>query len=397
MQQLPNGCRRSEYSVWPKNWKTVRASLIKDWYVTYRYYDPSQAERYPKGKLVMVKGMNGYKDLRGRQQATEKILCMLDALLEQKGYNPITEASIPPSEARDVDGTTSFLPAIDAAYKAMDHSKSMMRDIRSTIRATKKAAAAKSMRFVPIDAVKRSHIFLILNHIEDTAKEKSNHRFNKHRTDLKMVFDQLIEMGAIENNPVLGIKKRKVVKKKAEVLTDDERKKVAKHLSVNHPRLWNFCNIFFHSGARLTEMMQVKYEDVDLTRQVFSTVVMKRKQPIEVERVIKTVAIDYWKEAMKDAAPGQYLFSYGLKPGVKQMNTDRITKRWKQAVKVKLKINKDFYKLKHLNTTEVSDILGEQAAADLNQHTDTAMVIEIYDVNNKKRKDEQLKRLSNTL
>lgn len=41
MTTLPNGCYCSKLAVYPKNWKQVNASTKKNWYIWYRFYDPT--------------------------------------------------------------------------------------------------------------------------------------------------------------------------------------------------------------------------------------------------------------------------------------------------------------------------------------------------------------------
>ena len=41
MIKLKNGCYTSDIKVHPKNWQSTRASTKKDWYIFYRFYDPS--------------------------------------------------------------------------------------------------------------------------------------------------------------------------------------------------------------------------------------------------------------------------------------------------------------------------------------------------------------------
>jgi len=100
---------------------------------------------------------------------------------------------------------------------------------------------------------------------------------------------------------------------------------------------------------------------------------------------------------MQSCGAEDYVFSRDLKPGPAVIRPDQINKRWYRHVKDKLKIQADFYSLKHLNTTEIVSALDEAAAARLNEHTSTAMVIKIYDVNREKRQHEQIRKINNPL
>jgi hypothetical protein len=67
MISLPHGCNCSELSVNPKNWKTCKASaLAHNWYIQYYFYDTA----VKKKKFVVIKGMNRFKILDERREAT---------------------------------------------------------------------------------------------------------------------------------------------------------------------------------------------------------------------------------------------------------------------------------------------------------------------------------------
>jgi hypothetical protein len=55
MIHLSNGCKCSEPKVNPANWETGKASLKKNRFIYYRFYDPSAKDKYPKGKLRIIK------------------------------------------------------------------------------------------------------------------------------------------------------------------------------------------------------------------------------------------------------------------------------------------------------------------------------------------------------
>src|SRR5664279_4811998 len=92
MIDLPNNCRCSELVVYPKNWKTVAAKTNIRWTITYRFYDPAFMHKYPKGKQVQVKGMNGTTVLRDRRKQTQDLLDELMSILKVEGYNPISKS-----------------------------------------------------------------------------------------------------------------------------------------------------------------------------------------------------------------------------------------------------------------------------------------------------------------
>ena len=90
-----------------------------------------------------------------------------------------------------------------------------------------------------------------------------------------------------------------------------------------------------------------------------------------------------------------FLFSKGLIPGVIEIQTSQISKRWRRLVKKQLNITADFYSLKHLHTTEVVEMLGDKEAALHNSHIGTNMVNQVYDIRRKSREESGIFNLDN--
>ena len=180
------------------------------------------------------------------------------------------------------------------------------------------------------------------------------------------------------------------------MLTDEQRVVVDSHLRSHYPTFWRFTQLFFHSGGRIRELLSLQAKDINLKQQEYVTLVKKGKYHRWVKRPIKDIVVSLWQELLEGAHPDYYVFSENLEPGSKKIRDEQITRRWNTHVKRKLGIHSDFYKLKHLNTTEVVDALSEEEAAKLNAHTSTAMVIGIYDVKNKDRKFSRIKQLQNS-
>jgi integrase len=393
MIQLANGCNCSNPSVHPKNWDKAGADPLAQWYISYRFYDPQET----KPKQVLIKGLNHLKTLIEKREAVKVLLAQEMELLKVKGWNPISKTyMIEPGESV-IEPSAPFIHALRRALVEIEVDDKTRKDIGYYLDTIGKAAKATGLDALSIGDVRRRHIRALLKQCRKQKKEKwSANQFNVYRKYLKILFSELLELEAIGADPVSSIKKQKTVRKQRAVLTGEERTKIDDFLRKNHFYFWRFLQIFFHSGARESELMRLKVADIDLKNQRYKCIVRKGRQPVEVWKVIKDIALPFWKEQLELVKPeDQFLFSRGLLPGVEAIRPDQITKRWYRLVKQQLNIEADFYLLKHLNTTEVSELLGEQAAASLNSHSSTAMVVNIYDVNNKKRKDERLKKVAN--
>lgn len=387
---LPNGCYRSRLSVYPKNWEAKNASLNKPWYINYRFYDPE----HPKPKQKSIRGMNEFKALKERQAATRELIDNEINLLHNHGYNPFTGNCITFEEG-ELSPDTPFLEALKAAQKSVKVGKYTKRDLNDVINGITKSARKLRIDKMPISTVSRKYIKRLLNDCCQT-----NIKFNKYRSNLKILFKELIEMEATENEPTAAIKKLKVFKKMRITLTRKERKQVSDHLYKEKYHFWRFTHIFFHSGSRESEMMLLRYEDIDLPNQRFKVVVQKDGEIREDWRTIKNVILPLWQEVMKEAKPGQYLFAKFMKPGDVPVNPDRISRYWKRYVKAEppkgLNIKADFYSLKHSNLDEIADLLSVKESSHAAGHKSESTTRMYYLTNERKREHERLKDVDNS-
>jgi integrase len=390
MISLPNNCRCSELSIFPKNWKEPRASVKKPWYITYRFYDAEN-----NVKQVHIRGMNGFKSPQERKAATQSLIDTTLELLEKEGYNPILDRCVAPVDDKDLSAKTPIIKALNKACETIKVQKKTRIDIEGVVSHVCKAVKELGLDKLQIGEVRKKHIKFILLACEKQNKKWSANLFNHYRKYLSILFTELKEFEAVEEHPIKDIAVQETVSKIKETLTDDERKKVNEHLKARYYRFWLFTQMFFHSGSRISELLRLKAKDVNLTQQYFKVTILKGKKKREVKKVIKDVALTYWTEALKDCLPEQYVFSEGLKPGNTAINPEQITRRWKRLVKDKLNINASFYSLKHLHSTELVDLLSEADAAKHNSHTGTGMVVTIYDTKQEKRQHERLRKINN--
>lgn len=445
---LPNGCSRSEFTVIPDNWnipeeslsektreKTISALLKREWRVVYRFYDPAFKDTELWGKQIPVKGMNKYKTLKSRQEYTQSIIDELTSLLDQEGYNPITKKFVLLDSA-EIDHNTTFASALNQAHKKLKCAQGTKDDIERALVHIQAAVTSLKLAKTPVSEIKIRECIMVLNKVREMKHKKRDHdivllkdafknrkiekvkfskemrklekykfgasSFNHYRTYLHMLFKVIVPLANMAGNPVGAIPKEKEIKKIRDVLTDEQRKLVNDYLHKNYYEYWRFLQIFFHSGARITEILRIQPGHVDLKNQRYKALILKGAGYEEVWKVIKTIALPYWEEAMRDAAllkaNGQsvYLFSKNQKPGYTMINELQISRRWRERVKHKPalgNVTADFYALKHLNSTETRTIAGAQAAAAQNSHKSEAMVVNIYDVKREERKLDELDRL----
>lgn len=393
---LPHGCSCSEPRVTPKNWKSnSKANLKKIWRIYYYFRDPQFKNEYPHGKLINIKGMNGYKSLKERQAATEHLIKEELYLLKVHGYNPISRLTNGPDIhiEHEINPETPICDAIEVARSKIQGAKSTLADLKVTCKAFNKSCRQIRYDAFRVGDIKRIHIKHIL---ENQAKQNnySNKRFNKIRSYIMMVFKELVQADAIDFNPIKDIPKKKETIKLRETLSDDQVKKIKKHLKDRNYNFYRYMNIFFHSGCRSTELFNLKVKDVDINNQRFKVTVKKGRNYEEQWRAINKNAVRYWIEIIKSAKPSDYVFSYRFSPGPTKISPRQVTGKWRKLVKKELGIEADFYSLKHLHTTKVIELYNSELAASINGHKSTAMNLRHYDVGHKTRVIEAAKNIN---
>jgi integrase len=156
--------------------------------------------------------------------------------------------------------------------------------------------------------------------------------------------------------------------------------------------------MFFHSGAREIEFLNIQVADVDLVKQTFIVTVRKGrdKTPRQTVRTIKNIALPFWTEYLSGTTIGEFLFAQGWVPGPKPMTRDWLTHLWGKIVKKGLSIDIDLYSLKHLNYDETTALTDLATAAQQAGHTSMEMGKKHYAVGEKARELERLKKVANT-
>jgi integrase len=349
--------------------------------------------------------MNRFNELPERKAATELIIEAITQSLKM-GYNPYYKKIVLQRNAKyDIGGDTLFIPALKKSLERIKVSDDYRKHFKGyIIPNVEKAAIHLGYHVLFISEVKRKHIIYILDHLAEVNERFTDNTFNMFRKDLKILFKELVSVEAIENNPIdENLPVKQVEQKERIVLSDAERVYINNLLCEKYPSFHRFLHIFFHSGARESELMRIKGCDVDLKGQRFRVTIKKGKKSRIVWKVIKTIALPYWSELMKDCGNDDYVFSRGLVPGSEKIRPDQITKRWYRLVKsreheingVKTKIEATFYSLKHSHSTEISGMISQEAAAEVNSHTSIQMVKKVYDLNSEHRQSEKIKRLNN--
>lgn len=412
---LRNDCYVAKIAVSPSDWDTNPLSVDLDWKIFYRFKDPQFLDKYEYGKMIQVRGMNNALTWESKKAITKALREEVRIQLVEHHFNPITKEYFeeePTLEEKDyiISPRTSWPNALLRAMEVLNLSADNKRDMKSMV--TFLNAAIKELKFenVEIAKVTRVQLIKVLEHCK-----KSPNRHNKYISYCSKLWKEFKIIQAVNENIVTDIPKKTIIKDETltkSTLTLEERRKIDNHLYEKCYNFWRFMQIFFHSGGRERELLRIKVKDVDLEKQQYKVLILKRRVPTIVYKPIKDCIKHLWAEVIKGAPKEAYVFSDDLCPKIKStpIRGDQIGRRWRTWVKKdpKLKnsnglgINKNFYDLKHLHSTEVvnkvTDYLNiemaQQIASEFNDHTSRNMVDKIYDVESANRKQDLFKKIN---
>lgn len=405
-------------SVHPANWETPAANPSQEWYIHYRFHHPLGKAIFPKGYLVKIRGMNDIPGLQERRRITRQLMANeIDAL--RSGHNPIpSRFGLGTSDDIQISPYAGFVSAMRSAFKLVPESRTRKR-MKNALPHIELAAEQLRFDVLPVTEIRQRHLeaLLIKVHRNKEAEYDQKRRslkpgqkpppaswgpeaYNHYRAYLQILFKIFKKFGANESKPVDDIEKRKGIKK-ARVGINSEDFAEIDELRTRNYTFWRMIQIFFRSGARETEMMAIQTQHVDLRNDRYQVLVKKGRGPWEwVWKTITWETRGLWEELMAEAAPGDYLFSKGLRPGETRISERQITLRWALWGKKKLGIAADFYEFKHQYTTEVINKAlrkideATMVAAEHNSHKGTAMSKKVYDLEAGQRLHNELTRRS---
>jgi integrase len=284
--------------------------------------------------------------------------------------------------------------SLDYAFSKLKVEPHTKECVASSLKYIQLSIRALGYNQVEAHRIKRKHIRFIMDHCEQ-ERNLSARSWNAYRTYLAMLFEQLLDYELVEENPVLQLRKKQEDEVVRTILTLEQRKLLIEHLKETDPVFLRFIQIFFHSGARRTELLSLRIENTYLDKGYYQVFVKKGRKKRWVTKVIKEIALPFWREQIGNHISG-YIFSIGLLPGDKPIRPEQVTRRWKRHVKDKLDITADLYSLKHLNTDEVSSELSLMEAAKHNSHS-VQMAKKHYAVNETLRELERVRKIKNEL
>jgi len=163
-----------------------------------------------------------------------------------------------------------------------------------------------------------SHLTLFFNNsllhqigpqgIEKYKKERTKHvkpaTVNRELSCLRTIFNKAIEWGKVEQNPVKKIKFYKENNKRVRYLEPDEVHRLVQECP---DHLTPIVTVAIHTGMRLGEILNLKWQDIDLKRRLIYIVDSKSKEGRELPM---NFVVSNTLSQCQEAAHGDYVFSH---------------------------------------------------------------------------------------
>lgn len=372
---LPNGDSYSRFTISPSNWETPRAVSDQRWYIKYRYYPFGENI----GKQRMIKGtVNEVDDLTEKQlrmraliqkekemlHGKDKPVFLIQSTRTNEEIKQDPDYPIPivyqPIEPED-SFKTAVLKSLYNPSGCDDHVSDLRRNV---IRALKLARILEYDHF-PIKDISRKHLIRMFKILKDQV---SAHLYNRTRAHMISVFEILQDEEATEINPARKVPIQPMAEKKQTALSINDINRILVYLKVTNYNFYRFLYIFYHTGSRPVELCRLRYEDVNLSKSVYTVTIFKKKKKYKiVSKPIHNDVMFLWQELMREAKPGQFLFGHGFKPGPNMYKSTTYSTWFKTYVKDSLGIQENFYTLKHRKLSELREYMLSTEAMDLSR------------------------------
>lgn len=169
---------------------------------------------------------------------------------------------------------------------------------------------------------------------QSNGKPKQTSSINRTKASIKGFFRWLTETGQIDHNPTAGVQIKQKSRKPPVFLTEDEKRNLLK--TIRSHKGWQtnrdlvIVNLFLHTGIRLSELVNLNINDVNLLEK---HIIIQAKGRQTVNRFIntklRTVLDRYLKQRKKIFTETQALFLSQLQ---KRITTRQIQRRLVQWI-----------------------------------------------------------------
>ena len=189
-------------------------------------------------------------------------------------------------------------------------------------------------------------------------RKRTARTHNNYLSFLNQVAIFMTDRKYIPINPVTGISKKKVSKKKREIIPIEIRDRIFKYQTLKNTNYLCLCLTVYFCFIRRTEISKLKVKHVSLQNDsiFIPGEISKNKKDgvVTIPKMLKEIFIDHLENSTQE----DYLFSSEkFKPGKNKLNPKKISDEWSKMRK-ELNFNKayQFYSLKDSGITQLFNL-----------------------------------------
>ncbi len=135
--------------------------------------------------------------------------------------------------------------------------------------------------------------------------------FNRYRASLSLIFKLAERNGKISSNPARKVKQRREDNARLRFITAEEEASLRKYLEDRWPHHWCAVELALHSGMRMGEQFNLKWQDVDFDRRMITLQTTKNGRPRYIPLNDLAVSALRSAEEQSTGQPWVFLNCYG--------------------------------------------------------------------------------------
>jgi len=326
----------------------VQATKGNNWLIVYYVKEPSKLKM--KRFRHRVKKMSN-KTLRMRY--AKKMCSAINNKLE-KGWSPFFEGDYA-QQYKTLDSViNTFLEQAERKHRDNLLRKESLRAYKSYFNNLKQFIDEKGLKNILAVEFDKTFVIDFLDYIYFDRK-RSARTHNNYLNFLNQFGIFLNERKIIPANPANGIPKRKVGKKKREIIPGTIKNEIFKFLAVNNITYLTLCLTVYFCFIRRTEISKLQVKHVNLIKDTIfiPSYISKNKKDgiVTIPNKLKKLFIKHLEGSEND----MFLFSGSqFKPGYENLKPRKISGEWaKMRNALKFKNEYQFYSLKDSGITQL--------------------------------------------
>lgn len=322
----------------------------KEWYIEFYCYDPSLRQlRRKRIKCNRIKGA------KSRRAYARDVMARISQQLS-RGWNPWIEQDL---------GNLHTCSDVFANYETYLEKMLSTGYMRKQTYASYKSRLKNLREYVsdvdPIHYLYQMDRAYLSHYLDYVFIERDNNgqTRNNYLSWLVVFCGWCVERNYLTIRPTDGIKfiDKRLLKKSRTVIPTDVVVRIGKWVTKHDPHFMLACQLLYNCFIRPVEMTRLKVGWFDLME---GTLVI----PAEASKNHQTMTVTIPKRVLHyaidlgvfNAAVSDYVFSIGLKPGIRQIDPKIFRDHWAKVRKaLKLPKQYQFYSLKDTGITEMLD------------------------------------------